>query len=88
MRRLLKSIYLIAYQCTNCAAACKRCDEGRPCERCIKYGVADSCADGVRKERKKGIKRGPYKRKGKMINPETGYEGVLLASLILFKIGE
>ncbi|THH26868.1 hypothetical protein EUX98_g7316 [Antrodiella citrinella] len=51
--------------CTNCAGACKRCDEARPCERCIKYGIADSCIDGVRKERKKGVKRGPYKRKSK-----------------------
>ncbi|RXW19250.1 hypothetical protein EST38_g6592 [Candolleomyces aberdarensis] len=51
--------------CTNCAAACKRCDEQRPCERCQKYGIADSCVDGQRKERKKGIKRGPYKRKNK-----------------------
>ncbi|KAF5389623.1 hypothetical protein D9757_004179 [Collybiopsis confluens] len=51
--------------CTNCATACKRCDEARPCERCKKYGVADTCVDGQRKERKKGIKRGPYKRKSK-----------------------
>ncbi|KZP16920.1 hypothetical protein FIBSPDRAFT_1047199 [Athelia psychrophila] len=51
--------------CTNCAAACKRCDEARPCERCIKYGLGDQCLDGTRKERKKGIKRGPYKRKNK-----------------------
>ncbi|KAJ8081801.1 hypothetical protein PM082_007647 [Marasmius tenuissimus] len=51
--------------CTNCAAACKRCDDARPCERCRKYGVADSCIDGQRKERKKGMKRGPYKRKNK-----------------------
>ncbi|KZT07039.1 uncharacterized protein LAESUDRAFT_725384 [Laetiporus sulphureus 93-53] len=55
--------------CTNCASACKRCDEARPCERCRKYNIADSCVDGVRKERKKGIKRGPYKRKNR--NPGT-----------------
>ncbi|KAI0754195.1 hypothetical protein C8Q80DRAFT_1265868 [Daedaleopsis nitida] len=57
--------------CTNCASACKRCDEARPCERCIKYGFAETCVDGIRKERKKGIKRGPYKRK----NKTTGGEG-------------
>lgn len=51
--------------CTNCANACKRCDEARPCERCVKYGLGDSCVDGQRKERKKGIKRGPYKRRNK-----------------------
>ncbi|GLB42197.1 putative GAL4-like Zn(II)2Cys6 (or C6 zinc) binuclear cluster DNA-binding domain [Lyophyllum shimeji] len=54
--------------CTNCATACKRCDERRPCERCVKYNMAETCVDGQRKERKKGIKRGPYKRKNK--NPD------------------
>ncbi|PPR06218.1 hypothetical protein CVT26_005476, partial [Gymnopilus dilepis] len=51
--------------CTNCANACKRCDESRPCERCVKYGISETCVDGQRKERKKGVKRGPYKRKVK-----------------------
>ncbi|KAG9313355.1 hypothetical protein JVU11DRAFT_5670 [Chiua virens] len=51
--------------CTNCANACKRCNEARPCERCVKYGIQNTCVDGVRKERQKGIKRGPYKRKNK-----------------------
>lgn len=60
-------------QCTNCASACKRCDDARPCERCQKYGIADSCIDGVRKERKKGIKRGPYKRKSKSANGEATF---------------
>lgn len=55
--------------CTNCATACKRCDEARPCERCLKYGIQDSCIDGQRKERKKGVKRGPYKRKNKGMDP-------------------
>ncbi|KAF8471514.1 hypothetical protein JB92DRAFT_3054792 [Gautieria morchelliformis] len=49
--------------CTNCAAACKRCDVARPCERCIKYGLSDTCRDGQRKERKKGFKRGPYNKR-------------------------
>lgn len=40
--------------CSACQRACKRCDVGRPCERCIKYGMADSCRDSQRKERKKG----------------------------------
>ncbi|KAF8918750.1 hypothetical protein CPB85DRAFT_1002324 [Mucidula mucida] len=58
--------------CTNCALACKRCDESRPCERCTKYGIAEACVDGQRKERKKGIKRGPYKRKSKTVDfPEN-----------------
>ncbi|KAF8978116.1 hypothetical protein BGZ46_006817 [Entomortierella lignicola] len=49
--------------CVNCQKACKKCDEGRPCTRCIKYGLSDTCVDSTRKVRKKGIKRGPYKRK-------------------------
>ncbi|PSR70408.1 hypothetical protein PHLCEN_2v13713 [Hermanssonia centrifuga] len=57
--------------CTNCAGACKRCDDSRPCERCVKYGIADTCVDGTRKERKKGIKRGPYKRKSKFGSNEA-----------------
>jgi neural Wiskott-Aldrich syndrome protein len=66
----------IYYKCTNCASACKRCDEARPCQRCQKYGLGDSCVDGVRKARKVGIKRGPYKRKSKLPVPEaTPYPG-------------
>ncbi|KIM70794.1 hypothetical protein SCLCIDRAFT_1206948, partial [Scleroderma citrinum Foug A] len=61
--------------CTNCANACKRCNEARPCERCVKYGIQESCVDGVRKERQKGIKRGPYKRKNKTTDGEASFEG-------------
>ncbi|KAF9479775.1 hypothetical protein BDN70DRAFT_666852 [Pholiota conissans] len=61
--------------CTNCAGACKRCDENRPCERCVKYGVADTCVDGQRKERKKGIKRGPYRRKNKNESDSNSFNG-------------
>ncbi|KAF9205403.1 hypothetical protein BGZ49_004084 [Haplosporangium sp. Z 27] len=49
--------------CVNCQKACKKCDEGRPCARCIKYGLTETCVDSTRKVRKKGIKRGPYKRR-------------------------
>ncbi|CAO1634041.1 unnamed protein product [Sympodiomycopsis kandeliae] len=49
--------------CVNCQKACKKCDEGRPCSRCIKYGLTDTCMNSMRKERKRGIKRGPYKRR-------------------------
>jgi hypothetical protein len=38
---------------------------GRPCQRCIKYGLTDTCVNSVRKERKKGVKRGPYKKRNK-----------------------
>ncbi|KAI8343854.1 hypothetical protein BD560DRAFT_493361 [Blakeslea trispora] len=49
--------------CVNCQKACKKCDEGRPCQRCIKLGITDTCINSPRKERKKGFKRGPYKKK-------------------------
>ncbi|KAJ1939285.1 hypothetical protein EC988_007355, partial [Linderina pennispora] len=51
--------------CVNCQKACKKCDSGRPCQRCIKYNLADTCVDSVRKQRRKGIKRGPYKKRKK-----------------------
>jgi hypothetical protein len=62
---------IVCFKCTNCASACKRCDEARPCIRCQKYGLTDTCVDGVRKARKVGVKRGPYKRKSKAPAPET-----------------
>lgn len=49
--------------CTNCQKACKKCDDARPCLRCVKYGIAEECVDSHRKERKKGVKRGPYKKR-------------------------
>jgi hypothetical protein len=41
--------------CSNCQKACKKCDTVRPCPRCIRYGIQDSCMDTVRKERNKGV---------------------------------
>lgn len=49
--------------CTNCQKACKKCDDARPCSRCIKYNMTDTCVNSTRKERVKGLKRGPYKRR-------------------------
>ncbi|CAI2174972.1 19640_t:CDS:2 [Funneliformis geosporum] len=49
--------------CVNCQKACKKCDDGRPCQRCIKYELTATCKDSIRKVRKKGVKRGPYKRR-------------------------
>ncbi|CAG8539479.1 3154_t:CDS:10 [Diversispora eburnea] len=39
------------------ACACKKCDDGRPCQRCIRYELTETCRNSIRKERKKGIKR-------------------------------
>ncbi|KAJ7350384.1 hypothetical protein DFH08DRAFT_694911 [Mycena albidolilacea] len=50
--------------CTNCQKACKKCDPARPCLRCIKCRFTpEECVDSQRKERKKGVKRGPYKKR-------------------------
>lgn len=40
--------------CSSCQKACKKCDVGRPCMRCIKFRIADTCVDSVRRERSKG----------------------------------
>ncbi|KAJ7043369.1 hypothetical protein C8F04DRAFT_1074538 [Mycena alexandri] len=57
--------------CTKCQKACKKCDQARPCLRCVRYGYGvEECLDSQRKERRKGAKRGPYKKrdgKGKHI---------------------
>ncbi|EAU88431.2 hypothetical protein CC1G_05197 [Coprinopsis cinerea okayama7 len=61
--------------CTNCQKACKKCDDARPCLRCVKYGISEECVDSQRKERKKGVKRGPYKKrdgKGNNVDPRYG----------------
>ncbi|KAJ8078403.1 hypothetical protein PM082_012685 [Marasmius tenuissimus] len=61
--------------CTNCQRACKKCDEARPCLRCVKYSVPHACVDAKRKARRKGIKRGPYKKhkeKNRSMNEESG----------------
>ncbi|CEP14925.1 hypothetical protein [Parasitella parasitica] len=49
--------------CVNCQKACKKCDDGRPCKRCTKLGLIATCRNSDRKERKKGVKRGPYKKR-------------------------
>ncbi|KAI8867591.1 hypothetical protein GQ42DRAFT_126491, partial [Ramicandelaber brevisporus] len=33
--------------CINCQKACKKCDEGRPCQRCIRQGLTDTCIDSI-----------------------------------------
>ena len=52
---------MVLTRVANCQRACKRCDDTRPCVRCVKYGNEATCIDSSRKERRKGGKRGPYK---------------------------
>lgn len=49
--------------CIHCKRACKKCDDVRPCGRCVRIGQADTCEDAPRKERSKGKSRGPYNKK-------------------------
>lgn len=48
--------------CIHCKKACKKCDEVRPCDRCVRTGNAETCVDAPRKERMKGFKRGVYSK--------------------------
>ncbi|GES92838.1 Zn(2)-C6 fungal-specific transcription factor [Rhizophagus clarus] len=38
--------------CVNCKKSCKKCDDERPCQRCIRLNIAETCKDSIRKERK------------------------------------
>lgn len=58
----------------NCQKACKKCDDGRPCTRCVKYGIEDTCINSSRKERKKGVKRGTYRAVSSKSSSELGEE--------------
>jgi len=49
--------------CVNCQKSCKKCANVRPCLRCVKKGIAETCIDIKRKPRRTGVKRGPYKKK-------------------------
>ncbi|KAJ3016296.1 UNVERIFIED_CONTAM: hypothetical protein HDU68_012280 [Siphonaria sp. JEL0065] len=48
--------------CMNCQKSCKKCDDQRPCTRCVLTGVGEFCVDAPKKPRAIGIKRGPYKK--------------------------
>ncbi|KAI7886927.1 hypothetical protein K492DRAFT_189688 [Lichtheimia hyalospora FSU 10163] len=65
--------------CVNCQKACKKCDDGRPCQRCIKLGLTATCTNSPRKERKKGVKRGPYKKR-QTAQQQQEEQGVIGAS--------
>ncbi|KAG8810989.1 Transcriptional regulator of nonfermentable carbon utilization [Serendipita sp. 399] len=38
--------------CLNCQRAHLTCNDDRPCQRCVKKGIADSCTEGHRKKAK------------------------------------
>ncbi|CAA16906.1 DNA-binding transcription factor, phosphate starvation genes Pho7 [Schizosaccharomyces pombe] len=46
--------------CAKCQKDNKKCDDARPCQRCIK--AKTDCIDLPRKKRPTGVRRGPYKK--------------------------
>ncbi|RKP25864.1 hypothetical protein SYNPS1DRAFT_28410 [Syncephalis pseudoplumigaleata] len=52
-----------------CHRACKKCDDARPCSRCVRYGYEAACVDHTRKARQPGVKRGPYRRSPELMAP-------------------
>ena len=43
---------LVKIACIHCKKACKKCDDSRPCGRCVRSGNSESCVDAPRKKRK------------------------------------
>ncbi|KAJ3186087.1 hypothetical protein HDU85_001005 [Gaertneriomyces sp. JEL0708] len=62
--------------CVNCQKACKKCDNGRPCSRCIKFGLEKTCADSARKERSRSNLVGPFRKNLDGISTAHGYSSL------------
>ena len=39
--------------CINCRKSCKKCEEKRPCSRCVSMGIPEKCIDAPRRERRR-----------------------------------
>ena len=44
--------YFFSYIIVNCQKSNKKCDDERPCQRCIRHNLTETCSDSIRKERK------------------------------------
>ncbi|KAJ3239183.1 hypothetical protein HDU78_003026 [Chytriomyces hyalinus] len=53
--------------CVHCKRSNKKCEDVRPCLRCVQTGMEDSCEDAPRKMRHGQRRRGPYRRKEEAI---------------------
>ncbi|KAJ3248182.1 hypothetical protein HDU78_001582 [Chytriomyces hyalinus] len=53
--------------CVHCKRSNKKCEDVRPCLRCVQTGMEDSCEDAPRKMRHGQRRRGPYRRKEETI---------------------
>jgi len=66
----------VSKACIHCRKSHLSCDEGRPCQRCIKKGLGDSCEDGEQKKRGKRNKTtrvNKEKLKGKKLGFTLGW---------------
>lgn len=59
---LVVSFLVLLNLLVPCRKACKKCENSRPCFRCVARGVESQCVNSERKKRAKGTPRGPYKR--------------------------
>ena len=39
------------FNIVNCQKACKKCDDERPCGRCVRLNIESKCVDKARKDR-------------------------------------
>lgn len=58
-----KKRYRVSHACATCKKSKTKCDNQRPCGRCVRTGKADCCVDSVHKKR--GRKKKNTKRKAK-----------------------
>lgn len=58
----------------NCQRACKKCDDMRPCQRCVRYGIIGTCTNSTRKDRQsllEGQKSLPFGKSRKSSRPKN-----------------
>ncbi|KAF9010530.1 hypothetical protein BDQ17DRAFT_1515223 [Cyathus striatus] len=68
--------------CFHCQKAHLTCDDSRPCQRCIKRGIASNCTEGHRKKAKYLLDDDELEqlKRNKSVAPETQKEGGTSAS--------
>ncbi|KZV65360.1 hypothetical protein PENSPDRAFT_655816 [Peniophora sp. CONT] len=75
---------MVKVACSRCAEAGKKCENARPCSRCVDRGFGASCSDRVRKVREKGNKRAPHREN---MVPTLGMEEMRTESQLLNTVG-
>ncbi|KAH7929833.1 hypothetical protein BV22DRAFT_1029012 [Leucogyrophana mollusca] len=62
--------------CAHCQKAHLTCDDSRPCQRCIKRGIANSCTEGHRKKAKYLLDDDELERLKSQAGPEKSSEPI------------